>query len=154
MNLKCPAQSMLLEVIDSVKELENMLSTLYPETNIKSIRESRGILRKIPTLAHQVIDVNGAIFYAFNDFRSCIPEVQKMLRRIGLLETNIMLDPSETLSLGQLEEIDSVWNTYPYLKDDAFVARYRDAWLEDKCIGSKYRVLSSEELFKPIYALQ
>ena len=34
------------------------------------------------------------------------------------------LNPEETLSEGQLEEIDRVYKMYPHLNDDAFVADY------------------------------
>jgi len=121
---------------------------------IKSIRSSKEVPRELITLAHQVTDVNGAVFDAFNDFRGSIPGVQEMLRRVGLLEANLTLDPEETLSPGQLEEIDRVWNSYPHLRDEAFVARYRDEWIESKCIGFEYRVPSLEELFKPAYAVK
>jgi hypothetical protein len=121
---------------------------------IKFIRELKEIPRELLTLAHQVTDVNGAVFDAFNNFRGCIPGVQEMLKRVGLLETNLTLDPEETLSPGQLEEIDRVWKMYPHLRDEAFVARYRDEWLEGKCVSFEYKVPNLEELFKPIYVLK
>ena len=39
------------------------------------------------------------------------------------------LDADETLSPGQMEEIDRVYRDYPHLNDDAFVAAGRDIWL-------------------------
>ena len=34
------------------------------------------------------------------------------------------LNPKETLSPGQSEEIDRVWKMYPHLNDDAFVKEF------------------------------
>ncbi len=39
------------------------------------------------------------------------------------------LDEDETLSPGQLAEIDRVYRAYPHLHDDEFVASHRDEWL-------------------------
>jgi hypothetical protein len=39
------------------------------------------------------------------------------------------VDPAEDLSPGQADEIDRVYQAYPHLNDDAFVAAGRDAWL-------------------------
>jgi len=121
---------------------------------LKSIRGSEKIPRDLLVLAHQVTDVNGAVFDAFNDFKGCIPGIHEVLRRSGLLETNLTLDPSETLSPIQLEEIDRVYKAYPHLRDDAFIARYREEWFEGKCVGYEYRIPKIEDLFKPLYALQ
>jgi hypothetical protein len=80
-------------------------------------------------LANELTDVNAAVFDAANGFAGCIPGVLEVLRRQGLLEGAWCLDPNETLSLGQTEEIDRVWRAYPHLNDDAFVRQHRDAWL-------------------------
>ena len=37
--------------------------------------------------------------------------------------------PHETLSAGQMDEIDRVYRAYPHLNDDEFVREGRDAWL-------------------------
>ena len=120
---------------------------------VKSIRTSSSIPREVLTLAHQITDVNGAVFDAFNDFKGCIPGIHEVLRRSGLLESNLTLDPNETLSPGQLEEIDRVYRDYPHLRDDLFVKRHLDAWLEGKCVGYEHRVPSLEDLFKPEYVI-
>ena len=52
-----------------------------------------------------------------------------MARLQGLLEGIWCLDPKETLSPGQREEIDRVYRAYSHLNDDEFVARNRDEWL-------------------------
>ena len=37
--------------------------------------------------------------------------------------------PHGRLSPGQLEEIDRIWQAYPHLRDDDFVAEHIDRWL-------------------------
>ena len=80
-------------------------------------------------LGIEVTDSNAAFFDAANGFRGCIAGLHEILRRQGLLEGLWCLDEHETLSPGQLEEIDRVHHAYPHLNDDAFVARHRDEWL-------------------------
>ncbi len=77
----------------------------------------------------EVTDCNAAFFDAANGYRGCIAGLHEVLRRQGLLEGTWCLDPAETLSPGQSEEIDRVYRAYPHLNDDAFVAQYRDEWL-------------------------
>ena len=74
-------------------------------------------------------DANSAIFDAANRFAGCIPGIHEILRRQGLLAGTWCLDPRETLSPGQAEEIDRVCRAYPFLTDDAFVAERLDYWL-------------------------
>jgi hypothetical protein len=73
-------------------------------------------------------DANGAIFDAAHDFAGCIPGIHEVLRRQGLLRGTWCLDPSETLSAGQLQEIDRVCREYPELTDDDFVREHLDRW--------------------------
>jgi len=80
-------------------------------------------------LGVSVTDCNAAFFDAANGFRGCIAGLHEVLRRQGLLEGVWCLDEKETLSVGQLAEIDRVYLAYPHLNDDAFVARHRDEWL-------------------------
>jgi dihydrodipicolinate synthase/N-acetylneuraminate lyase len=80
-------------------------------------------------LGVEVTDSNAAFFDAANGFRGCIAGLHEVLRRQGLLEGIWCLDPEETLSPGQAEEIDRVHRAYPHLNDDSFVAQHRDAWL-------------------------
>lgn len=79
----------------------------------------------------ELTDANAAIFDAANGFAGCIAGVHEVLRRQGLLEGVWCLDPGETLSPGQAEEIDRVCAAYPHLTDDAFVREHRDRWLRD-----------------------
>jgi dihydrodipicolinate synthase/N-acetylneuraminate lyase len=76
-----------------------------------------------------VTDCNGAIYDAAHDFKGCIPGCHEVLRRQGLLEGIWCLDPAETLSPGQREEIDRVYRSYPQMNDDAFVRANLERWL-------------------------
>jgi hypothetical protein len=78
----------------------------------------------------QVTDSNAAFFDAANKFAGCIAGLHEVLRRQGLLEGIWCLDPNETLSIGQCEEIDRVYRGYPGLNDDEFILENRDAWLK------------------------
>lgn len=82
------------------------------------------------TLAARITDANAAIFDAAHGFAGSIPGVKEVLRRQGLLETTLTLNPDETLSPGQKEEIDRVQAAYPELNDDDFVRRNLGRWLE------------------------
>jgi dihydrodipicolinate synthase/N-acetylneuraminate lyase len=79
--------------------------------------------------AVEVTDANAAFFDAANYYAGCIPGLHEVLRRQGLLEGTWCLDPRETLSPGQLEEIDRVCEAYPHLNDDAFVREHLHEWL-------------------------
>ena len=62
-------------------------------------------------------------------FPGVIAGCHEVLRRQGLLEGIWCLDPDETLSPGQSEEIDRVCAAYPHLNDDAFVRANVARWL-------------------------
>jgi dihydrodipicolinate synthase/N-acetylneuraminate lyase len=79
--------------------------------------------------AIEVTDTNAAFFDAANGYAGCIPGLHEVLRRQGLLQGTWCLDPNETLSRGQCKEIDRVYQAYPELNDDSFVAEHRDEWL-------------------------
>ncbi|HRE84127.1 MAG TPA: dihydrodipicolinate synthase family protein [Opitutaceae bacterium] len=74
-------------------------------------------------------DVNAAVFDAPNRFAGCIPGIHEILRRQGIFETTHCLNPREKLSPGQAAELDRVTAAYPWLVDDAFVAKHVDRWL-------------------------
>jgi len=97
--------------------------------DIKRERRKDHIPAEMLTLAAQITDMNAAIFDAANGFSGCIPGIHDVLRRQGLLEGIWCLDPNETLSPGQLEEIDRVCRDYPHLTDDEFVREHLDEWL-------------------------
>jgi hypothetical protein len=77
----------------------------------------------------QITDCNAAFFDAAHRFTGCIAGLHEVLRRQGLFEGIWCLDPKETLSPGQREEIDRVYHAYPHLNDDDFVREGRDEWL-------------------------
>ena len=77
----------------------------------------------------EVTDCNAAFFDVANHFSGCIAGLHEVLRRQGLLEAIRCLDPMESLSPGQREEIDRVYSAYPHLNDDEFVRANLDRWL-------------------------
>lgn len=92
--------------------------------------------RRNPTLdpnwldkAIAVTDMNAALFDSAHKFAGCIPGILEVLRRQGLVPTNLCLNPLEVLSLGQAEELTRVGAAYPELTDDAFVAEHLPGWL-------------------------
>jgi hypothetical protein len=77
----------------------------------------------------EITDSNAAFFDAANGFAGCIAGLHEVLRRQGLFDGIWCLDPNEGLSPGQTEEIDRVYQAYPHLNDDAFVAEHLDEWM-------------------------
>ena len=80
-------------------------------------------------LNSKITDCNRAIFDVSHDFAGCIPGCHEILRRQGLLEGVWCLNPDEVLSPGQVAEIDRIYNGYPEMNDDAFVAENLQRWL-------------------------
>ncbi|MBI2925374.1 MAG: dihydrodipicolinate synthase family protein [Verrucomicrobia bacterium] len=95
----------------------------------KAARARGQIPGALLTLAEQVTDANAAVFDAAHGFAGCIPGIHEVLRRQGLLENNLCLNPAEQLSPTQTEEITRVSLAYPHLSDDEFVSRNLAAWL-------------------------
>jgi dihydrodipicolinate synthase/N-acetylneuraminate lyase len=81
-------------------------------------------------LDSRVTDCNSAFFDVANGFAGCIPGCHEVLRRQGLLQGIWCLDPAETLSPGQAEEIDRICREHADLSDDAFVAQNLQRWLD------------------------
>lgn len=75
-----------------------------------------------------VTDCNATIFDVEHDFAGCIPGCHEVLRRQGLLSTNLCLNPDEKLSPGQGAGIDRLYALYPEFTDDAFVAANLARW--------------------------
>jgi dihydrodipicolinate synthase/N-acetylneuraminate lyase len=96
---------------------------------IKRVRDSAHLEASWLTRNIAVTDSNAAFFDPSHHFEGCIPGIHEVLRRQGLLEGTWCLNPNETLSPGQLEEIDRVYRDYPDLNDDAFVGRHLAEWL-------------------------
>jgi len=86
-------------------------------------------LHELNRLAVQVTEMNAAIFDAKHQFRGCVAGIHEVLRRQGLLQSNWCLDPMETLSPGQADEITRVTQSYPHLTDDTFVCEGLARWL-------------------------
>ena len=93
------------------------------------VARSGGVPAEMLRRSVEVTDCNAALFDAANGFAGCIAGLNEVLRRQGLLAGTWCLDPRQTLSPGQIEEIDRVYASYPHLNDDAFVAAHRDEWL-------------------------
>ncbi len=97
----------------------------------KKLRQEKGKDRISPeylTLAAQMTDSNSALFDAAHNFKGCIAGLHEVLRRQGLMEGIWCLNPEETLSEGQAEEIDRVCQMYPWLNDDIFVKENLETW--------------------------
>jgi dihydrodipicolinate synthase/N-acetylneuraminate lyase len=94
-------------------------------------QETKSLPAELLTLAQHVTDMNAAIFDPTNHFHGCIPGINEVLRRQGLLEGRRCLNPKEDLSPGQSEEIDRVCKCYPHLcrADDELIRENLDAWL-------------------------
>lgn len=102
-------------------------------TVLEQAKDARGgdreALADLVAKAAGLTDANAALFDPSHDFAGCIAGVHEVLRRQGLLAGTWCLDPGETLSPGQSEEIDRVLRTHPWLSDDDFVAEHLDDWL-------------------------
>jgi hypothetical protein len=93
-------------------------------------RVQRGPLDEdLLALDARITDCNSAFFDVAHDFAGCIPGCHEVLRRQGLLEGIWCLDPAETLSPGQAQEIDRVTREHADLADDAFVRENLQRWL-------------------------
>jgi len=81
------------------------------------------------SLGMQITDCNAAFFDAAHQFKGCIVGLHEVLRRQGILEGLWTLNEEEVLTAGQKEEIDRVYDAYPDLNDDAFVAENLHRWM-------------------------
>jgi dihydrodipicolinate synthase/N-acetylneuraminate lyase len=95
------------------------------------VRAARGTMVNAAWLRDgaALTDANAAVFDAAHNFAGCIPGIHEVLRRQGLLAGTWCLDPTETLSPGQAEEISRVYGQYPHLADDDFVREHLDRWM-------------------------
>lgn len=94
----------------------------------KAARRSGHISAALLTLAAQITEANAAVFDAAHGFAGCLAGIHEMLRRQGLLATNLCLNPQQTLSPGQAEDIERICRAYPHLTDDEFVAQHLAEW--------------------------
>ncbi len=95
---------------------------------IKDASKNECIRADLLTLAMEVTDCNAAFFDTANGFKGCIAGLHQVLKRQGLMEGIWCLNEEETLSPGQLEEIERVYRLYPHLNDDEFVKNNIDNW--------------------------
>jgi len=102
--------------------------------------------REVLSLGTQITDANGAVFDASNSFSGVIPGTMEVLRRSGLVESRLTLDPQEDLSPGQGEEIDRIYVAYPHLRDDPFVEENLGVWLEGGCSAKGRREVSLDQV--------
>lgn len=89
-----------------------------------------GVPLELLRIANELTDADAAVFDAANGFAGCTSGVMEILRRQGVLQTNLCLNPSEGLSAGQSAEIDRVYRAYPELFDDTFVRENLSRWLD------------------------
>ena len=76
-------------------------------------------------------DANAVIFDVAHNFAGCIPGIHEVLHRQGLMPNILCLNPHETLSAGQGDEIDRICRSYPFLTDDGFVSAHLAEWQQD-----------------------
>ena len=74
--------------------------------DIKTARQAPEIAVEWLTKNMELTDANAVIFDASNDFIGCIPGINELLRRAGLVPSTVCLDPTEILSVGQAKELD------------------------------------------------
>ncbi len=87
-------------------------------TAIKAARVTGEVAPTLLSHGAALTDANAAVFDAAHGFRGCIPGIHEVLRRQGLLDGIWCLDPHETMSPGQADEITRVWRSYPEVTDD------------------------------------
>ncbi|MCQ4212795.1 dihydrodipicolinate synthase family protein [Streptomyces longispororuber] len=102
--------------------------TLLDDVRAARAGDHEALLRCL-TRRPELTDANQAVFDVRGAFRGCIAGVHEVLRRQGLLAGTWCLDPAETMSPGQAEELTRVAAAYPWLTDDAFVKEHLDEWL-------------------------
>lgn len=94
---------------------------------VKTARKT-GNYKELIGLGPQITDMNAVIFDSVNSFKGCIPGIHEVLRRQGLMKNILCLDPEETLSEGQNEEISRILENYPQLLDDDFITSNINKW--------------------------
>ena len=96
---------------------------------IKTTKNSPNISKHWLTQNAALTDINAAVFDSANNFAGCIPGILEVLRRQGLAPSTRCLNPNETLSPGQAEELDRVSQAYPEFTDDEFVQKHLSEWM-------------------------
>ncbi|MBU6178481.1 MAG: dihydrodipicolinate synthase family protein [Verrucomicrobia bacterium] len=96
---------------------------------LSEVRQNARSAGEWAALNARLTDFNAALFDPSHQFAGCIAGIQEWLRRQGLLPSRACLDPHETLSPGQAEEIDRVMKDYPDWQDEAFISANLERWL-------------------------
>tara|TARA_R110002111_G_scaffold124457_1_gene188551 strand:- start:596 stop:1627 length:1032 start_codon:yes stop_codon:yes gene_type:complete len=99
--------------------------------DIKQIRNEAMIPSEWLSRNVELTDANSVIFDAAHEFSGCIPGVNELLRREGLLPSTQCLDPDEVLSPGQAAELDRICAAYPHLTDGDYVSAHVAQWLDE-----------------------
>jgi len=94
-----------------------------------AIEDDRADPRPFLEKSVALTDANAVVFDAAHNYAGCIPGINEVLRRQGLLRHAHCLNPAEALSPEQPREIDRVYRDYPWLTDDAFVQEHLEEWL-------------------------
>lgn len=97
---------------------------------LRKVKIGGGSASEWAALNASLTDFNSAIFDPAHRFAGCLSGINEILRRDGLLPTHLCLESSETLSPGQLEELDRVSHAYPEWQDTEFIRENLDRWLE------------------------
>jgi dihydrodipicolinate synthase/N-acetylneuraminate lyase len=92
-------------------------------------RADHAIPTRLLTRATQITEANAALFDAAHGFAGCLPGIQYLLHRQGLLASPRCLDPHELLSPGQAELLDQLAAREPYASESVWVAAHRHTWL-------------------------
>lgn len=91
-------------------------------------KKNESISAEMLTLAAEVTDTNSAFFDTAHNFAGCIAGLHEILRRQGLMKNIYCLNPDETLSEGQLEELNRIQGKYSHLSDDEFIKQHIAEW--------------------------
>lgn len=98
---------------------------------LRKVKIGGGSASEWAALNASLTDFNSAIFDPAHRFAGCLSGINEMLCRDGLLPSRLCLEPGETLSPGQAEELDRVSQAYPEWQDTEFIRENLDRWLED-----------------------
>lgn len=98
---------------------------------IRAVKNNEEISAQWLTLAAEVTDTNSAFFDTAHTFKGCIAGLHEILKRQGLMKNIYCLNPEETLSPGQMEELDRVLAMYPHLSDDDFIRENIESWKKE-----------------------
>lgn len=82
------------------------------------------------SIAPSVTEMNRVLFDASNGFKGCVPGINEVLKRQGLIQCSLTLDTEEVLSQGQAAALEHIGKCYPSLTDGAFIKEHLSKWLE------------------------